>query len=139
MEKVGKAHESSTETIMSRCIIAAYPSSYAHPLGSHLPEGGPFFLRLHVGVVARVLGVVAGIAVRVKNIGRAQFVDGSQSNAGCVPETHGAVFMSVETQRINSNDCFFFLEYTALLYTAQLQCIVFMYSALLPMTVLALD
>lgn len=108
------------------------PSSYAHPLGSHLPEGGPFFLLLHVGVVARVLGVVTGIAVRVKNIGRAQFVDGSQSNAGCVPETHGAVFMSVETQRINSNDGFL-LEYIAL------QCIVFIYSALLPMTVLALD
>lgn len=68
-------------------------------LASHLPEGRPLFLLLHVRVVAGVLGVVAGVAVRVEKVGRAQFVDRGQRNAGCVPETHGAVLVSVEAQR----------------------------------------
>lgn len=68
-------------------------------LASHLPEGRPLFLLLHVRVVAGVLGVVAGVAVRVEKVGRAQLVDRGQRDAGCVPEAHGAVLVSVEARR----------------------------------------
>lgn len=68
-------------------------------LAPHLPEGRPLFLLLQVRVVAGVLGVVAGVAVRVKDVGRAQLVDRGQRDARRVPEAHGAVLVSVQAQR----------------------------------------
>lgn len=66
-----------TLTLLSLLPLA---SSHAHFLSPHLPEGRPFLLLLHVGVVARVLRVVAGVTVGVEDVGCAEFVQRSKSN-----------------------------------------------------------
>lgn len=55
-------------------------SSHEHLLSSHLPEGRPFLLLLHIRVVARVLRVVARVTVGVEDVGCAEFVQRSESN-----------------------------------------------------------
>lgn len=47
----------------------------------HLSEGRPFLFLLHVGIVAGVLRLVAGVTVGVEHVGRAEFVERRKSNS----------------------------------------------------------
>lgn len=70
---------------------------HAHLLTSHLFEGRPFLLLLHIRVIAWVLRVVTWVTVGVEDIGCAKFVNWSKGNAWCIPEANSAVLMSVNT------------------------------------------
>lgn len=81
-----------------RLISGGQTLTSFHLFSSHLPKGWPFLLLLHVGVVARILGIVARVTVGVEDVGRAEFVQRGKSDTRGIPETHSAVFMPVNTQ-----------------------------------------
>lgn len=71
-------------------------------LSPHLSEGRPLLLLLHVGVVAGVMRVITGVTVSVEDIGCAEFVQRSESNTRCIPETDSAVLVP-ETKRFKGD------------------------------------
>lgn len=68
-------------------------------LRSHLSERRPFLFLLHVRIIIWVGRVVAGVTVGMEHISCAEFVERSKSNTWSIPETHGAVFMSVNLKK----------------------------------------
>lgn len=68
-------------------------------LRSHLSERRPFLFLLHVRIIIWVGRVLTGVTVGMEHISCAEFVERSKSNTWSIPETHGAVFMSVNLKK----------------------------------------
>lgn len=68
----------------------------------YLPKGRPLLLLLllllHVWVIAGVVGIIDRVAVCVEDVGRAEFVQWSQSNTWGVPETNSAVLVPARSR-----------------------------------------
>lgn len=68
-------------------------------LRSHLSERRPFLFLLHIRIITCVGRFIAGVTVGMEHISCAEFIDRSKSNTWSIPETHGAVFMTVNWKK----------------------------------------
>lgn len=71
-------------------------------LRTRLSERRPLLFLLHVRIIIWVGRVVAGVTVGMEYISCAEFVDRSKGNTRCIPETYGAVLVSVNGKKIKT-------------------------------------